>query len=339
MSTKLRIGIVGCGDFLRLQENEINKSHHIEVAALFDPAHDRCEKFASKWPGSRACQSAEEVLDAPDVDIAAIFVPPWARKDLFVRAAKNGKRIITTKPFASTIAECDEMVSAVKKAGVAAGVIYNRTESRMAITLKQIFESGRFGKLALFKQDWIHHYPQWNTWALDPQKNGGPFMDAMIHNLNIARYLMGRPATRGTMFSDKHAHPDLACADTEFLKLDFTENGSAHLFITWAADLRVDSHAGNYREHVDIWYAVTDQGWKLTEQQKDGAPVISATKDGKIETIPFATITETAFDALAAGKPDATGSYGTLASVNEATEDIRIIRRTGANLGALTELS
>lgn len=338
MSKKLRIGIVGCGDFLRLQESVINQSQHVEVAALFDPAKDRCEKFAAKWPGSRACQSAEEVLDAPDVDIAAIFVPPWLRKGLFVRAAQNGKRIITTKPFASTVEECDEMKAAVKKAGVAAGVIYNRTESRLAVTLKRLLESGRFGQLALFKQDWIHHYPQWNNWALDPQKNGGPFMDAMIHNLNIARYLMGRPATRGTMFSDKHAHPELPCADTEFLKLDFTQNGSAHLFITWAADLRVDSQAGNYREHVDIWYGITDQGWKLTEQQKDGTTVISATRDGKIETFPLTEITQTAFDALAAGIPDASGCYGTLASVDEAAEDIRIIRRTGENLGVTTKL-
>jgi hypothetical protein len=80
---------------------------------------------------------------------------------------------------------------------------------------------------------YLHHDPQWNTWALDRDKNGGPFMDAMVHNLNIARYLMGRPMTACTFFSDSHAH-QLPCADTEAMKCDFADNG-ATLFDAFAA--------------------------------------------------------------------------------------------------------
>ena len=339
MNEPLRMGIIGCGDFLRLQEPAINKSQGIKVTALFDPAKDRSEKFAAQFLGSRVAGSPEEILDAADIDLVAIFVPPWLRKALVVHAAKNGKHIITTKPLASTIAECEEMAAAVKRAGVRFGVIYNRTTSAKTETLKKIFAGGRYGKLALFKQDWIHHYPEWNTWALDPKKNGGPFMDAMIHNLNVVRFLMGRPATRGTFFSEKHAHPDLPCADTEFLKLDFIDNGSAHLFITWAADLRVDDKSGNYREHIDIWYGVTDQGWKIDEQSIDGAKKLMATRAGVIEEIPLEPITQTSYDAIAAGLPDQDGCFGTLSSLAEAAQDIRIIRLTGAQPGVLTQLA
>lgn len=338
MNEPLRLGIIGCGDFLRLQQSVIDQSGGIRVAALYDPARERAEKFAAKWPGSRVCDSAEDLLADEGIDMAGIFVPPWLRKPLVCEAARRGKAIVTTKPLGATGEECREMIDAVEKAGVAAGVIYNRTASRKNVTLRRVFESGRFGRLALFKQDWIHHYPVWNTWALDPEKNGGPFMDAMIHNLNIARYLMGRPVTRGTMFSDRHAHPDLPCADTEFLKLDFTENGSAHLFITWAADLRVDDATGNFREHIDLWYAVTDQGWRITEEIREGETVLAVSRKGVTEIIPLDAIEQTPYEAIAIAMRERSSHLGTLASLREAAEDIEIIRKTGARPGVLIRL-
>ena len=161
----------------------------------------------------------------------------------------------------------------------------------------------------------------------------------MIHNLNIARYLMGRPATQGTMFSDKHAHPDLTCADTEFLKLDFEGNGAAHLFITWAADLAVYDTSGNNREHVDIWYAVTDQGWRITQEQDGAASVLVASRGGEREVIATPPLKETPYEhltkAISAGK----ALEGILPTLEEAREDIYIIRKTGEKVGSVVTLS
>lgn len=337
LSSLSRLGIIGCGDFLRLQVPAIAESKGLQVTALYDPDTARTQKYAAEL-GAQAVASAEALIDSDAVDIVGIFVPPWARKPLVLRAAAAGKHIITTKPLAPTVADCEEMVAAVERAGVRCGVIYNRTQTPLVVTLKEVLGSGRFGKLALYKQDWLHHYPSWNNWALDPSRNGGPFMDAMIHNLNIARYLMGRPATRGTMFSDRHAHPDLPCVDTEFLKLDFADGGAAHLFITWAADLAVYDQSGNYREHFDIWYAVTDQGWRITSEHREGKEVLLASRDGKAEVIPIAPIGETPYDCLARAIAGPSPVDGVLATLQEATEDIRIIRLTGAEPGRLVPL-
>lgn len=330
---KLRLGIVGCGDFLRIQEPNISTSAAFTVDALFDPLRERAASYAAKWPGARAGASAEEVVEADTVDVVALFVPPWARRPLVERAAAAGKHIITTKPLAPAIADCEAMLSAVKTAGVKAAVIYNRTESRAVETLKRVFESGRFGRLALFKQDWIHHYPQWNQWALDPTKNGGPFMDAMIHNLNIARYLMGRPAERAWFFSDRHAHPDLSCADTEFMKIDFAGAGAAHLFITWAADLKHES-GGNYREHYDIFYLVSDQGWRITVEGEN----VHASRLGETQKIPLVAELENPFAQFARWVKGDLPHPSLLASLEEAAEDIRIIRRSSANPGQTVSL-
>jgi predicted dehydrogenase len=334
----LNMGIIGCGDFLRWQSGAIKKSQNVAVKALFDPETARAAKYAADLGGTVAA-SAEAILKDKAIDTVCLFVPPWVRKDLLVKAARKGKQIITTKPLGPSVKECAAMVKAVEKANVRCGVLYRRTDYAAAETLKDIFAGGEIGRLAIYRQDWLHHYPEWNRWATDPAKNGGPFMDAMIHNMNIARYLMGRPATACAYFSDNRAHPSLACNDTEFMKLDF-DGGTAHLFITWAADLAVFSREGNDREHIDIFYMVTDQGWRVTEgRNKDNAPVIIASREGKTREWPVKWPAATPFDAFAASIATGAPQPRNIPTIREAYEDIKLLKDAEKHLGRTFKVS
>lgn len=207
--TKLNLALFGCGDFLRWQSDDLKKSTAIQVAALFDPDQARAQKFADQLGGEVIAHS-EDIFADPSIDVVAIFVPPWVRKGLFLKAAAAGKHVIATKPLGSTSAECAEMRAAAEKAGIKAGILYSRSSDPWFEAVKDLFLKGRFGQLALYKQDWIHPYPQWNNWATDPEKNGGPFMDAMIHNLNAACYLMDKPVEKTAFFSDSKPTKDEA---------------------------------------------------------------------------------------------------------------------------------
>jgi predicted dehydrogenase len=332
MANVHNIGIIGCGDYVtRWESSVIKKCKRIKVKSLRDLDEKRADTLAS-MVGGQVVDSAETIIADGDIDIVCVFVPPFVRKDLLLKAADAGKHIITTKPLASQTADAMAILKSVENANVRCGVFYRRAGDAAFETYREIFESGEIGKLALYKHDWIHHYPQWTDWALDPAKNGGPFMDAMMHNMNIARYLMARPATHCTYFSDSHAH-DLPCADTEFMKLDFQDGGSAHLFVTWAADLEVFSTEGNDREHIDIHYMVTDQGWRLTESETDGKCVITASKEGKKKQWPVEPLPQTPYDEFAetveTGKPLASD----IPTIRQAVEDIKIIRDAEQNPG------
>lgn len=317
--SRLRFGVLGCGDFLRWNEATIAASTEAVVSAVFDPDADRATTWAGKL-GARRAASAAELIASPDVDAIALFVPPWARRDLMLAACAAGKHVLTTKPLAPDVAACTQMADAVKAAGIRCGVIYNRTGSALIETLREVFDGGEIGRLALYKHDWIHAYPRWNPWATDPVKNGGPFQDAMIHNLNAARYLMGRPLTAATFFADSHSQ-QLPCADTETLKADFAGGGSAHLFITWAADLATYGTAGNDREHHDIFWLVTDQAWRVTV---DGADLV-ASRRGETRRFPLRKPATTIYDGFA--RAVAGGPWPRdLPDLAEAARDIAIIR-------------
>ncbi len=294
MSDKKGLAVLGCGDYLRWQKDDIKKSERVEVKALFDPLKERAESFAAEI-GGKAVDSAEAIFDDDSIDVVCLFVPPWIRRDLIFKAVEAGKHIITTKPLASNLAEATEIVKAVD-GKVHCAVFYGRTGDSVVETMRRVFVEGGIGALGLYKQDWLHHYPTWNDWATDPDKNGGPFMDAMIHNLNAARYLAGEDPTACTFFSETHSQKHLKCADTESLKVDFPSGAAAYLFITWAADLEVFSNEGNDREHLDVRYVISDQGWFLTVEKGDDGRVVQARKDGEKKTFPVKGSGNTEYD-------------------------------------------
>jgi predicted dehydrogenase len=336
MNKPHRIGIFGTGDFLRWQSPELLSSKTVSVAAVYDPDTARAEKWAATL-GASSAKSEDEIFGNPMIDIVLLFVPPWIRRPLIEKAALAGKHILATKPLGASIEDCNHVISAVGDR-VRAGVIYGRTQDAHVEVLKDILEGGTFGKLALHRQDWIHAYPQWNSWATDPEKNGGPFMDAMIHNMNTCHYLMGREASQAVLFSDNLAHPNLKCADTESLKIDFGPGRTALLFITWAADLATHGTDGNDREHIDVCYFVTDKGWRLTRESKDGKPFIRASREGVDEWIEVNPPSATIYDGFTAAIDAGTPLPRSLASLADAARDIRIIRNLGRTPGQVHPL-
>lgn len=319
------VGILGCGDFLRWMAPDITRSHRVRVKTVFDPDTTRTQKWAQKL-GAQAVETDRRIFDDPEIDTVYLFIPPFYRLAILECAAAHRKHILTAKPLGSNVEECGQMLESGR--GLCTGVIYRRTGSALFETYRDLLESGEIGELALYKQDWLHHYPQWNSWATDPERNGGPFLDAMIHNLNIARYLMNRPTTFATYFSDNHAQA-LQCNDTEFLKVDFERGASAHLFITWAANLAVYGTEGNDREHIDQCFMVTNEGWLVRDDGKN----IVATRNGETRHFSPSPLATTPFDAFAATVLDGVSLRRDIATFEEAFKDIQIVRNAEAQPG------
>lgn len=319
----MRLGIVGCGDFLRWQESSLKASSRMQVAAVVDPDAARATRWSERF-GCRVAASAEALIADPAIDAVALFMPPWLRTDPLLAALRAGKHVIATKPLASTPEDARKLRDAARSAKAKVGVIYSRTGDAFVRTAKQVLDGGTLGRLALYQREWMHHYPQWNAWALDPVRNGGPFMDAMIHNLNAARYLMGRPVESARLESDRLVQ-DIPCPDTESMTVRFA-GGMARLFITWAAELATWSKEGNDREHLDHLWLITDQGWYIVPASKDGRQYLHARKRGEERWIPAVASPGTPYDCFAAHAAGEAPWPEELATAADACEDLLLVR-------------
>ena len=63
MSGKLRIGIIGCGDFLRLRAADLLSSRQVEVKLLYSPVNSaNAERYAEIF-GAKAADSPEAIIN------------------------------------------------------------------------------------------------------------------------------------------------------------------------------------------------------------------------------------------------------------------------------------
>ena len=61
------------------------------------------------------------------------------------------------------------------------------------LALKELVESGKYGKLtsAFFRR--LSGLPKWSTWFPNPELSGGAILDLHIHDVDFIQFLLGLP--------------------------------------------------------------------------------------------------------------------------------------------------
>ena len=108
----------------------------------------------------------------------------------------------------------------------------------------------------------------------------------MIHNLNTARHLAGREVVAFGYHGYRLAQT-FAIPDTELLVLDFAGGATAHLSITWAADLAIYDREGERpRAHQRELRGDRRALARCASRRATAGPMLSATRDGQIRLYP-----------------------------------------------------
>jgi glucose-fructose oxidoreductase len=64
------------------------------------------------------------IADNPAIDIVYVVTPPGRHAEFAIRAAKAGKHVISEKPMATSVADCDAMIAACQAAKVKLSIGY-----------------------------------------------------------------------------------------------------------------------------------------------------------------------------------------------------------------------
>lgn len=145
------------------------------------------EEWSTDW---------KEVVSRPDVDVVDISTPGDLHKPMAIAAAKAGKHIICEKPLANTLKESEEMLAAVKKAGVSnmCGFTYRFVPA--IATIKKMIQKGELGEIfhfrAGYQQDWIVDPDFPLVWRLQKKHAGsGALGDIGAHIVDMCHNLVG----------------------------------------------------------------------------------------------------------------------------------------------------
>ncbi|WP_018616490.1 Gfo/Idh/MocA family protein [Segetibacter koreensis] len=205
---ELRIGLIGCGFMGRTHTNGYKRvgdffpelEYRPVLKAVCSRSEDKVRSFADQWGYESIETDWKKVIARDDIDAVDICAPNNMHAEIAIAAAEAGKMILCEKPLARTLAEAEEMVGAIKKAGVKNTVWYNYRRIPAVTLAKQIIDSGKLGRVfhyrANFLQDWTINpeLPQGGEalWRLDVDAAGsGVTGDLLAHCIDTAMWLNG----------------------------------------------------------------------------------------------------------------------------------------------------
>ncbi len=189
MSGEIGIGVLGCGRIGRIHLANITASvPELAVRTVYDVAPDSALSAAEDYGIPRVAGDMFEVLTAPDVDAVLICTSTDTHASLIADAAAAGRAIFCEKPIAMDLETIDTALEAVERAGVPLQVGFNRRFDLPFRTIRDQVAAGAVGRVETVRVTSRDPEPP----PLDyVRRSGGIFMDMMIHDFDMVRYLTG----------------------------------------------------------------------------------------------------------------------------------------------------
>jgi predicted dehydrogenase len=161
-----------------------------------------CGKFpeelsvAAKYGWQETSLNWKEVVKRDDIDIVDICTPNALHLPIAIEAAKAGKHVVCEKPLANTLKDANQMLAAVKKAGVKHMCGFSYRFAPAVATIKSMIAKGQLGEIfhfrAAYQQDWIVDPDFPMVWRLKKKHTGsGALGDIGAHITDLCQYLVG----------------------------------------------------------------------------------------------------------------------------------------------------
>jgi myo-inositol 2-dehydrogenase / D-chiro-inositol 1-dehydrogenase len=186
---KLQFGLIGAGRIGPVHAETVAfRLPEAEIAAIADVNQAAAQALAARCGIPRIAASAAEIFSDAKIHAVLICTSTGTHADLIVEAAKAGKHIFCEKPISLSLTEIDRSIAAVEAAGVKLQVGFNRRFDSNFLRVRQAVASGEIGTPNLMHI--ISRDPAPPPLAYI-RTSGGIFLDMMIHDFDMARYLMG----------------------------------------------------------------------------------------------------------------------------------------------------
>ena len=184
---KLKIGVIGLGWFGEIHCDAIIGTPSMELASLCTRNEVRLGDLGKKYNVKKLHTNYEDMLADPTIDAVSITTMWDQHTDIAIAALNAGKHVFLEKPMASTVLDCQKIITASEKAGgiLQIGHIV-RFNPRYRAAKKAISE-GAIGKILSLSSR--RNIPA--AWTPEILNKIGPIVGDAIHDTDIMLWLTG----------------------------------------------------------------------------------------------------------------------------------------------------
>jgi myo-inositol 2-dehydrogenase / D-chiro-inositol 1-dehydrogenase len=181
----LTVSLFGAGRIGNIHALNVSNNPKAKLKYIVDVNAEAAQKLALVT-GAKVSDVHTAITD-PDVDAVIIASSTDTHAELLIQAAQNNKAILCEKPIDLDIRKVRDCIAAIEKYSVPCALGFNRRFDPSFSKLKSSLKNGEIGnleKLSIISRD---PFPP----SIDYVKvSGGLFRDMMIHDLDMARWIL-----------------------------------------------------------------------------------------------------------------------------------------------------
>ncbi|HKN33806.1 MAG TPA: oxidoreductase [Terriglobales bacterium] len=154
----------------------------------------RSAESDSTYPDVRFVSGVEQLLAIDDIDLIVIATPNDLHAPIARECLEAGRHVVIDKPFATTLAEAEELVALARQRDRILTVFQNRRWDGDFKTVRQLLRQGSLGRVVSYESHFDRFRPNLRgTWHERPQPGMGLLFDLGPHLIDQALVLFGKP--------------------------------------------------------------------------------------------------------------------------------------------------
>ncbi len=186
---KVTVGIIGGGRIGKLHAENIRYAiPEARIKTIADVAPEKVEGWAKDLGVEKVTRDHREVMDDREIGAVLVCSSTDTHADMVVAAAEKGKHVFCEKPVDLSVSKVKRALAAVEKAGVKLQIGFNRRFDHNFRRIRELVQSGAVGVPHLIRVTSRDPAPPPPEYV---KGSGGIFIDMMIHDFDMVRYLSG----------------------------------------------------------------------------------------------------------------------------------------------------
>ncbi|MGO4909457.1 inositol 2-dehydrogenase [Pseudorhodobacter sp. W20_MBD10_FR17] len=217
----LRVGLLGAGRIGAVHAITIAAHATSKLVAVSDFLPENAEKLAAKY--GCVARSNEEIIADPNIDAVLIATPTDTHSDLMEAATRAGKAVLCEKPVDLSLTRARACAAATAGNGQPIMIGFNRRFDPSFASLKAAADAGEIGKAELLSITSFDPAPPPVSYV---KTSGGLFRDMMIHDFDMANFIMGTPPVTVSAVGTSIVDPEIGLAgdvDTAVVTLTYAD--------------------------------------------------------------------------------------------------------------------
>ena len=230
-----QLAIVGCSKVAHLHAQAIGNLPNAKLAAVWSRTPESAEKFAADY-NVRPYDDIGTMIRENDIDLVVVCNAHPFHKDVSIEVARAGAHVLVEKPLASTLEDCDAIISECDRSGVRLGVISQRRWFAPVQRVQRAIADGKIGMPALGTINMLNwrdraYYdadPWRGKWDLE---GGGVLVNQAPHQLDILLWYMGEVDEVYGLWRNLN-HPYIEVEDTALAIVKFKNGGIGNIVVS-----------------------------------------------------------------------------------------------------------